>query len=237
MGFIRRLKRITAGRIEALLASVEDPERLLPILVAELDQQVRQAARAEAKALSAVRSAQRQMDECTGRAARMEKGASLAMQAGQLDTARAAVAAQIDAERQRDAIARSLETATAAQADAAGARVQLQEQLLELRHRSRQLVARSRQARIGAQVLRNSGDVVSAGRSILDEVTRMEARVQEDEAKVDAQGQVTRELAVDLPEHRLRQLERDAEVDRRLAQIKQQMKAGVQEPAAGGENQ
>ena len=100
MGKIDRLKRITMARIEAFLDSLEKPELILPQLLNEMEQQMRDAAAAKAKALSAVKGARRRLDEATGRSLRLERGAALAVRAGDLKTARQALAAQLEAEQQ-----------------------------------------------------------------------------------------------------------------------------------------
>ena len=97
MGRIDRLKTVTMARIEAFLASLEKPETVLPQLVREMADAVAEAARAEAKALTAVKADRRRVDAASGRVTRFDKGANLALNAGQVDMARQAIAAQIRA--------------------------------------------------------------------------------------------------------------------------------------------
>ena len=82
MGLLKRLRRITKARIEAFLDSVETPELVLPRLVAELGEKVQEAANAEAKSIGATKGAQRKLDEATGRATRLQRGAKLAIDVG-----------------------------------------------------------------------------------------------------------------------------------------------------------
>jgi len=49
MSIMARLKRVTVGRMEAFLTSVENPETVFPQLVREMEEQVRLATDAEAK--------------------------------------------------------------------------------------------------------------------------------------------------------------------------------------------
>ena len=99
MGQIAKLKRLTMARIEAFLASIERPEDVMAGLIAEMKQKVSQAARAQAKAASAVKADRRRLDAATGRVIRLEKGAAIAVKSGQVDVARQAIAAQIRAEQ------------------------------------------------------------------------------------------------------------------------------------------
>ncbi|MHC4434411.1 MAG: hypothetical protein ACYTBS_21430, partial [Planctomycetota bacterium] len=78
MGRISRLKTITKSRIEAFLASLETPETVLPQLMREMAEKVKEAARAEAKALSAVKGDRRRLDAGLGKIVRFKEGAVLA---------------------------------------------------------------------------------------------------------------------------------------------------------------
>ena len=62
MGRISQLKTITKSRIEAFLASLEKPETILPQLMREMEEKLKEAARAEVKALSAVKADRRRLD-------------------------------------------------------------------------------------------------------------------------------------------------------------------------------
>ena len=95
MGFITRIKRLTTSRIETFLTTVEDPEILFPQLVKEMEEQIRKATSAEAKAMAGTKAAQRELDTVKDKLDRMQKGASLAMDQGDEDTAREAITAQI----------------------------------------------------------------------------------------------------------------------------------------------
>jgi phage shock protein A len=107
--FIKRITRITTGRIESFLSEVDEPEKVLPQLAREMEQAVRSAASAEAKSLAALKSAQRKFDEVTGRSLRLERGAQLAVQQGDDALARDALAAQIQVEKDAATAKKELE--------------------------------------------------------------------------------------------------------------------------------
>jgi len=133
MGLIKRLNRITLARIEAFLASVETPERLLPQIERELADRIGAAVNAEAKALTAVRADRRRLDEAAGRVLRFQQGARLAVDAGDDATAREALAAQLRAEEAVAARQKAQETAESALAEAGRVRRQLQDELARLK--------------------------------------------------------------------------------------------------------
>jgi phage shock protein A len=215
MGLINRLRRITRGRIEAFLDSVEDPAAVIPQLVEELAAKVRQAANAEAKALASVKSLQRRLDEATGRVLRLERGAQLAVKRGEDDLARQAVALLIEAERDQSEAQKAVETAGRAHAEARAVRRQLADELESLRARQGQLVARARQAKAP-----KAADLAGQGRSLLDEVARMKQRVEDEEATAQAHQEVAGLVEGELSPRRLEQLLRDEEVQSRLDELR-----------------
>ena len=117
---------------------------------------------------------------------RLLNGAKLALQAGERGTARQAVAAQIEAERDvercRDGLARS----EAAYESAGHVRQQLQDQLSELKRRKQDILTRvhtlrrqqssreRRPVRVGARTQR-----------ILEAIARLEMQVEEEEATLE----------------------------------------------------
>ena len=224
MGRISRLRLVTVGRIEAFLASLERPEDVVPQLVKEMGSKVKEAVEAETKALTAVKAERRRLDAATGRVARLLKGAELALKAGDEETARQAIAAQIEAEGEVAGCRKGLETAEAAYNSAAAARQQLQKTSEELKVRSGEILARARairlKERIGEEVNRS---VSGQTGSILDAVMRMEAKLDEAEAKLEIQSQVSQTLGATFEHERALELESDAEVDRRLEELKKRL--------------
>jgi len=59
-----------------------------------------------------------------------------------------------------------------------------------------------------------------ASKNILDMVARMESNVDEAEAEIEIRDEITRTLGVNFPYKRVKNLESDAQVDRRLNEIK-----------------
>lgn len=218
MARIAQLKRITKARIDAFLQTVEKPEHILPQLEKEMAKRVTEAARAEAKALAATRGAQRRIDEAAGRAIRLEKGAKNALGIGDVQTARRAVAALIDAEKNTEQLRQSLETAHNAYLSAAQVRMQLQQNLEDLKTRRKELVARSRRVELKKAVTAKSEDF-AATEDILDAVAKMETKLDGTEAEIEARNHLH---AIDLTidDQKLERKLHDAEVTARLAELK-----------------
>ena len=224
MGLIKRLARLTGARIEAFLNAVEDPETLFPQLIREMEGKVGEAQKAEAKALSAVKSAQRKLDELVGQIRRRERGAELALAKGDEETARDALAAQLGVEKDIDQREAALSLAESALAQARDARTQIQEELEKLRARKEEILARARAARMRKKVQQTISWPAGSGKSILDEVTRMEAKVLETEAGVQIQREMDTGTGSPSLDERLSKLEKEAEVEKRLAALRKKKK-------------
>lgn len=212
MKFIERLKRITIGRIEAFLDSVEKPEVILPQLIREMSAQVNAAANAEAKAIGAVKGSQRRFDEASGRLQRLTEGATLAANANELDLARQAIAAQIQAEKDLQKCRAELDKAQQACQDASDARKQLSENLNQLKNRKDELIARSKQAQIKNQTFTETSD-------ILETVARMEAKIDIARAETEIRNEISRTIGLSFDDRQAEKLKHDDEVQRRLNEI------------------
>ncbi len=223
MGLIQRIRRLTVARIENFLHTVEDPEVIFPQLVREMEDQVRAAIDAEAKALAASKSAERDAGNTRQKLDRMLRGAEIAVEKGDDNTARDAVKAQIALESnlkvQDDAVAR----AGRAYEDAKAARMQIEEQLNELRTKKNEIITRARVAKTQQKIEKTVSGRVSSTSSILDAVDRMEGKVEEAEAELEIRRDMENGGVTPSLERRLDELERDSEIEKRLAELKKRI--------------
>jgi phage shock protein A len=219
-GLVSRLKRITVSRISAFLETVEEPEAIFPQLIREMQDKVGEALNAEGKAAAALSANQRRLDETTGRSIRLTKGAELALRHGDESLAREALAEQIRTDRLRGDLENAQKQSEAALQEARELRQHLQAQLEELKNRKREILARSRSVKSAAGTYRRTDRIRVAGTAILDEVSRLE---QKEEASSMNFG-LTRIPHVMFEyslEDRLRSLEQEAEIERRLDSIRE----------------
>lgn len=222
MGIMKRLKRLTVGRMEAFLSSVENPEAVFPQLIQEMEEQVRLATDSEAKAMAAVKAAERTRDQTSSKLSKMTDGARAALEQGDEGTAREAIAAQIKLEDEIARCSASVATANQSYSDAHNARVEAQKQLDDLRSKKDEILTRARVVKSQEKIQRTvQGPAASTG-SILDAVSRMETQLEEKEAGLavrkemgQAGGGGTSSL-----EQRLDELHQNSEIERRLAALK-----------------
>lgn len=194
MALIKRLKRITLGRIEAFLRACETPEVVFPQLVRDMGDKIKLAINAEAKARSAQLSAQRKLDEANGKLLRYQQGSGMAARLGDGDTARRAAEAQLKVRQEIERRTVALEKADRAHDDARATRLQLQEQYEVLKDKrddilERVRVLRARQDAAEVQLPKTRRD----NEDLLDIVARMQERVDTMEAELDIRDQINRD--------------------------------------------
>ncbi|MHC4552879.1 MAG: PspA/IM30 family protein [Planctomycetota bacterium] len=223
MGKMDRLKRITLGRIEAFLDTLEKPETLLPRLVREMGGLVTEAANAKAKALLAVKASRRRMDEASGKVSRLENGVKLAVAADDIETARQAIAVQIQAEQQVQACQAELELAEKAYQSADAVCRQLAGNLTALKEKKKALLAKHRTQQLTKQLQQQYTQTrIEPGKDIWETVARMETRVEQQQIELEVQTELTKTLGVSFDQERVQKLEHHAQVDERLNKIKKQ---------------
>jgi len=223
MGLFKRLHRVTIGRIQSFLETVEDPEIVFPELVKEMQGQLRTATEEEARASAAVKRVEREIGLASDRVEALGNGAALAIEADDEDTARKAVTAQIDAEATLATGRQTLETLKATFDYATSCRKQIQSQLEELRSKKDEILTRSRMAKARKKIQQTVTGTVGSSDSILDAVSRLETRIEATESELEIQANLVGHSRVDPSlEKRLDELGRQAEIDKRLSALRGQ---------------
>ena len=224
MGLFKRLHRITIGRIESFLDKVEDPEILFPRLVKEMEQQLQEATRQEATAIASVKRAELDVAQAEKRVEELGNGAQRAMEVGDEETARQAIEAQIETEKNLALCQQNFETLDSTLNLATAARKQIQEQLEELKTRKREILTRATVAKTRKKIQRTVNGSIGSTDSILDAVARLEANVQETEAELEIQARLTGDARINPSlEKKLAELTSNAEVENRLKELKKKV--------------
>jgi len=223
MGLFKRLHRITIGRIEAFLSRVEDPEVVFPVLLNEMEEQLGAAAEAEAKATATLKHCEREVAKHDETIAKYGNGALLAVRKGEEQTARDAVKAQIEAERVSEFSKKNLEIAHESLERSTMSRKRIQQQLEELRTKKEEILTRARVAKVQKKIQRTVEGTVGSSDSILDAVARLEASIEETEAELEIQASLVGEgTASPSLDKRLEELDEESEIEKRLADLKNQ---------------
>jgi phage shock protein A len=227
MGLFKRLHRITLGRVEAFLSRVEDPELVFPVLIKEMQQQLDAAGDAEARAVATLKGCEREVNKHAETIGRYGSGALLAIRKGDGETARRSVEAQLDAERAAEFSKRNLEVAGQSLDRARAGRQQIQQQLEELQGKKDEILTRARVAKVQKRIQATVGGSAGSSDSILDAVARLESHIEETEAELEIQASLIGEATASPSlERRLDALDREAQIEERLARLREEVSRG-----------
>lgn len=225
MSILSRIKRVTTGKLELFLSKSENPEVIFPQLIVEMEEAVRAATDAEAKAMAAVKHAEKALEDTRGKLQKMTTGAEAALLKEDEATAREAVEAQVALEAEVIRREAALQSAQDSLADARAARKETQQQLQEVRAKKDEILTRARVIQTQERVQRTvSGPSTSTG-SILDAVAAMEAKIEEREANLSVQQDLAGSGSSSASlERRIDDMNREQEIDRRMAALKEKIK-------------
>lgn len=228
-GFLKRVRRLTLGRIEAFLDSAEDPDDVFPRLVDEMRDECRKAIDAEATAAAALKRREMEHAETKTLAEKWTRRAELAVQNRDYGLARTAIENQMPAERLLALREDDLAAARTAAERARTARIDLHRRLRILESRRDEIIARARAAEANADTQRAlAGVQAGSGGRLLDIVRRLEEKVVVAEARAEAYGDVAAGTLADA-EAKFRELEHRRAIDERLAELRQKVE-GPAEP-------
>lgn len=228
MSILSRMKRVTTGKLEMFLSKAENPEVVFPQLIVEMEDQVRSATDAEAKAMASLKQAEHAAEESRKKLEKMTTGAEAALKRDDESMAREAIEAQVALEAELIRREAAAQTAQNTLEDARAARQQTQTQLQEIREKKDEILTRARVVQSQERIQRTvTGPTTSTG-SILDAVAAMESRVEEKEANLAVRQELAGAGAGSSPslERRIDAINRDEEIDRRMAALKAKVKPG-----------
>lgn len=228
MGFVRRVRRIASANLNDLVSRAEHPEKMLNLLIEEMQDGVEEATHRVAAAMAAERQLGRKHEEAQRSLLLWEERARTAVDRGQDDLAREALRRKrlygeiagsygAELERQREgtaALRASLEM--------------LRAKLEEAKGRRRSLVARYQAAKAKATV---GEKMIAAGdRSAFEAFERMAQRIEDTEFAAEA----ALELSAEDLERRFAEPEVEAEIEGELQALKGSGQQEEPAEASGG---
>jgi phage shock protein A len=224
MGLMKQLRQITAARLRAASES-GDIREIAGRIAKELDEHLAMAAGAEAKALASSLTWQRRLDEIHGKIARLARGAELAVSQNDEDTAREALFEQLKAENEAEQLQKTLRQSEQALEDARATRKELEEQARDIRSRIPSWQQISEQQRLERIAGKERTTIPAKAEDVMAEASRIEQRLEETESELTVRRRHEDRSGLPL-DIRLRELERQAEVDRRMKELGKSKSAG-----------
>ena len=180
MGIFTRFRDIISSNINAMLDKAEDPEKLIKLIIREMEDTLIELKASCAGTMANCKKIQRQLDESEARESEWEKRAALAVQKGRDDLAREALLEKRQFVYRADRFKKELEEHNGLVAQYQGDIRQLEDKLSSAREKQRTLVQRQIHAkgkiRAQQEIRRMEGtDAVLRFEELEKRIERMEA--------------------------------------------------------------
>jgi phage shock protein A len=147
MGIFTRLRDIISSNINAMLEKAEDPEKLIKLMIQEMEDTLVEIKASCAGAMATSKKVQRAMEEARARADGWAEKAALAVEKGRDDLAREALAEKRRYRERAESLERELEQCDALVRHYHDDIMQLEDKLAAAREKQRVLVQRHIRAR------------------------------------------------------------------------------------------
>jgi phage shock protein A len=219
MGIFSRLTEIITSNINAILDKAEDPEKMVRLIIQEMEETLVEVRTQSAKLIADKKELHRRVERIGREVADWESKAEIALNKDREDLARAALKEKKSAEEAAVAIEVDLEVIEQNLEKLSGDIAQLQQKLTDAKARQKALIVRGRtaQSRMGVKRQIHEVDVDEA----MSRFDRYERRIDDLEGEIEAYDLGQQTLADEIAE-----LESDEEVDEELARLKAKMGHG-----------
>lgn len=218
MGVFSRFTDIINSNINSLLDKAEDPEKMVRLIIQEMEDTLVEVRSSSAKTLADKKELTRQVNRHRAEADNWQEKAELALSKGREDLARAALVEKKKCSENADALESELAHVEEHIAKLQDEISQLQEKLADAKARQKAILMREKTASSRLKVKQNidSGKVNDA----LSRFERYERKIDDLEAQVEAQDLGSKSLADEIAD-----LENDDKVEDELAELKAKLNA------------
>lgn len=184
MGIFSRFKDIVSSNISAMLDKAEDPEKLVRLMIREMEETLVELKAGCAASMAEARRVRRELDGVLDQVDRWDRRAELAVTSGREDLAREALLERRRENERADALRRELDEIDALVARTQGDMDVLDEKLAAAREKQRMLVQRHVHARVRRQAREDVRRAASL--EVMHRFEELERRVEHMEAEADA---------------------------------------------------
>jgi len=221
MGIFSRMSDIMNSNINAMLEKAEDPEKIVRLMIQEMEDTLVEVRSAAARTIADKKQHRRKLAAIRAEAREWEAKAELAVSKGRDDLAKAALREKASAERIADSLDEQLQQIDEGQAKLNGDISRLQAKLADAKARQKALLTRhetsSHQLRVREQL--HEGKVDDA----LMRFEKFERKIENIEGRVESYDLGERP---DLRQE-IQNLEGDEKVEQELNELKKRMNAGT----------
>lgn len=223
MSIFNRISDILKANINDLLDRAEDPEKMVKQIIADMEEQVRDATEAFGQAMASEKQAYAQLEKARQNSREWEDKAKLAINAGNEELARKALTSKVEVDKNIQAFQVSYDQ-IAAQTSELHSRVEvLRQKLEEARQRQNMLIARAKMADATENVA--TAMTQTDPNSALAKLEKMERKVEDKEARAEAFAEMSGETVFAKDE--FAELETNQAVDAELQRLMKEMSGGI----------
>lgn len=215
MKTFKRLKDIFLSHVHSTLDSMEDPEKMISLLIAELDEKTTSLRTQIVASTAELADLRKELAGIDGKIARWEERARLAVDKGRDDMAREALLEKKNLVERQSVVSSDIsqvEGIIASQKEQLG---KMTDKMQEIQDKKRSFTSRAVRAKQKKEVAKVLAE--TDGTSIMERFSAMESKIERMEADAEVAGWETKKAS---PETTFAQMERDEEVEKELLELK-----------------
>jgi len=214
MALLERVSALIRANLNDLIDRAEDPQKMLKQVILDMQNQMLQVKTQVAIAIADEHLLRKKQNENQDKHGEWMRKAELAIDKKQEDLARAAIERAVGYKKLAEDFADEIEHQRTQVENLRSAMRKLEQKLTEAQAKSELLIAKHRRSR--ALTKASQARIAAHDESKMGTFDRMKNKVHSEEAM----GQAMAEMANDNVEERLASLDKDAEIDRLLADLK-----------------
>lgn len=221
MGIFQRIGDVLKSNVNDLIDRAEDPEKMVKQIIADMQKELKKSTEALGKAKASERIAEKQYQNALKVSADWESKAKAALQAGDTELAKKALAKKVKADEEVSSYKEMYDTIST-QTEAIENQVEvIKSKLEEAKSRQAMLIARSQMADTKKNLAQSIGGIDSSSSS--EKFDRMEEKIMRKEAEADAFSDIS-----GIDENRdendsFEKLQTDSKVDAELQRLMAEM--------------
>ena len=218
MGFFKRIGDIFRSNVNDALDNAENPEKMIKLMVVDMKESMTQSTAALAKAMAHTKQMEKKKDFHKAQSEAWQQKAMAALQAGNEDLAKKALAKKATEDQNFAQYNSMFEQADATTTKLKGQLEKLKQKFDEAKAKESMLIARSKNAEAQSDIAKNIGGFNDNAFANFD---KFEEKIMEKEAEAEAYTDMSGvEIAL---EDEFAELETNTAVDAELAKLKEMM--------------
>lgn len=222
MGIFGRISDIISANINDMLDKAENPEKMVKLMVTEMEESLREVRVGVAKAIANEKKLQKDLEQQRKLATGWEEKAKMAIEHDDDNLARRALARKKEHDSAAASIEPLLETASKDAERLRDHLRKLEAKLQDARRKRDSLIARHRAAQAQQEVRKSAATIGDAGSDAFSKFERFQEKVEDLEAQSEAMVELV--IGEGALEDEFEKLEENDDVEAELLKLKEKMK-------------